>query len=435
MSKVIVIEDNFIFAEYVCRILHKEGLETETASSIFSARKILEKAGENDVVLADLRLPDGESIQLLEWMRKNGRNQAFVVMTDYAEIHTAVASMKLGSTDYFPKKMLDKKLLPIIKGILNEQKKRESGLGNMHIFERNSEAYQQVEERVRLVAPTNMSVLILGENGTGKEHIAQKVHARSRRSRKPFVSVDCGSISATLAQSAFFGHVKGAFTGADNHKDGYFQEADGGTLFLDEIGNLPYEIQQMLLRTIQEHRYRPVGAKEDRTADVRIVAATNEDLRKAVTEKRFRQDLLFRLQDFIITMPPLRNCKEDIIPLAEFFREQGNRMLEKSVQGFDSAAKNALLAHPWSGNVRELKQKIQTAVLLCEGCFISEDDLELSIEQEDMPACYSLKDEQLEKERIRQALEQTGGNKVLAAKLLKIGRTTLYTKMKEYGLN
>lgn len=435
MSKVIVIEDNSIFAEYVCRMLHKEGMETETASSVSSARKILSKADGNAIVLADLRLHDGDGIELLEWMRKNGMNQTFIVMTDYAEIHTAVASMKLGSTDYFPKKMLDKKLMPTIMGILKEQKRRESNSGSARIFERESEAYQQVEERVRLVAPTNMSVLILGENGTGKEHIARKVHARSRRSGKPFVAVDCGSISPLLAQSAFFGHVKGAFTGADNSKIGYFQEADGGTLFLDEIGNLPYEIQQMLLRTIQERRYRPVGAKEDRTVDVRIVAATNEDLRNAVAEKRFRQDLLFRLQDFIIMLPPLRNCKEDIIPLADFFREQGNLTLDRSVQGFDSAAKHALLSYPWVGNVRELKQKIQTAVLLCDGNFITEDDLELSLEQDSLPDCYSLKDERLEKERIRQALEQTGGNKVLAARLLKIGRTTLYAKMKEYALS
>jgi two-component system response regulator HydG len=247
--------------------------------------------------------------------------------------------------------------------------------------------------------------------------------------------VDCGSISPSLAQSAFFGHVKGAFTGADTNKVGYFQEANGGTLFLDEVGNLPYEIQQMLLRVIQERKYRPVGAKEDKNCNVRIVAATNEDLVKAVIDKRFRQDLLYRLQDFKIMLPPLRNCQEDIMPLAEFFREQSNKKLDKAVKGFDSSAKKALQLHPWSGNVRELKQKIQTAVLLCEGNNITEDDLELYVEQETSPVCYSLKDVQQEKERIKQALEQCDGNKVSAAKLLKIGRTTLYAKMKEYGLN
>ena len=435
MGKIIVLEDNILFAEVVCRWLQHEGWQTETITTISRAKKLMENADANDIVLADLRLPDGESTTLLEWMRKNGMEQPFIVMTDYAEVHTAVASMKLGSMDYIPKRMLEDKLIPIIKGIVQKQKAASETFGNTPIFNRDSEAFRQIKERIRLVAPTDMSVLILGENGTGKEHIAQRIHEKSKRAKQPFVSVDCGSISPSLAQSAFFGHVKGAFTGADTNKVGYFQEANGGTLFLDEVGNLPYEIQQMLLRVIQERKYRPVGAKEDKNCNVRIVAATNEDLVKAVIDKRFRQDLLYRLQDFKIMLPPLRNCQEDIMPLAEFFREQSNKTLEKAVKGFDSSAKKALQLHPWSGNVRELKQKIQTAVLLCEGNNITEDDLELYVEQETSPVCYSLKDVQQEKERIKQALEQCGGNKVSAAKLLKIGRTTLYAKMKEYGLN
>ena len=435
MGKIIVLEDNILFAEVVCRWLQHEGWQTETVTTISRAKRLMEKADTNDIVLADLRLPDGESTVLLEWMRKNGMEQPFIVMTDYAEVHTAVASMKLGSMDYIPKRMLEDKLIPIIKGIDQKQKATSEAFSNTPIFNRDSEAFRQIKERIRLVAPTDMSVLILGENGTGKEHIAHRIHTKSKRADKPFVSVDCGSISPSLAQSAFFGHIKGAFTGADTNKAGYFQEANGGTLFLDEVGNLPYEIQQMLLRVIQERKYRPVGAKEDKNCNVRIVAATNEDLVKAVMEKRFRQDLLYRLQDFKIVLPPLRNCQEDIMPLAEFFREQSNKTLGKAVKGFDSSAKKALQLHPWSGNVRELKQKIQTAVLLCEGNNITEDDLELYVEQDTSPVCYTLKDVQQEKERIRQALEQCGGNKVSAAKLLKIGRTTLYAKMKEYGLS
>ena len=435
MGKIIVLEDNTLFAEIVCRWLQREGWKTETVTNISRAKKMMEKADADDIVLADLRLPDGESTALLEWMRKNGMEQPFIVMTDYAEVHTAVASMKLGSADYIQKKQLDDKLIPTIKGIFLKQKMSNETLNNTPIFKRESAAFRQIKERIRLVAPTDMSVLILGENGTGKEHIAQRIHTKSKRASKPFVSVDCGSISPSLAQSAFFGHIKGAFTGADANKVGYFQEANGGTLFLDEVGNLPYEIQQMLLRVIQERKYRPVGAKEDKNCNVRIVAATNEDLVKAVMEKRFRQDLLYRLQDFTITLPPLRNCREDIMPLAEFFLEQSNKTLDKAVKGFDSSTKKALQLHPWSGNVRELKQKIQTAVLLCEGNNITEDDLELYVEQDASPICYSLKDVQQEKERIRQALEQCGGNKKSAAKLLKIGRTTLYAKIKEYGLS
>ena len=435
MGKIIVLEDNMLFAEIVCRRLKHEGWNTEIVTNISRAKKLMEKAGADDIVLADLRLPDGESTSLLEWMRKNGMEQPFIVMTDYAEVHTAVAAMKLGSIDYISKKQLDEKLIPAILSILQKQKLVNESFGNTPIFKRDSTAFRQIKERIRLVAPTDMSVLILGENGTGKEHIAQRIHTKSKRAGKPFVSVDCGSISTSLAQSAFFGHIKGAFTGADSTKVGYFQEANGGTLFLDEVGNLPMETQQMLLRTIQERKYRPVGAKEDKNCNVRIVAATNEDLVKAVIEKRFRQDLLYRLQDFTITLPPLRYCREDIMPLAEFFREQGNKTLGKAVKGFDSSAKKALQLHPWSGNVRELKQKIMTAVLLCEGENITEDDLELYVEQDASPVCYTLKDVQQEKERIRQALEQCGGNKKLAAKLLKIGRTTLYSKMKEYGLS
>ena len=435
MGKIIVLEDNMLFAEIVCRWLQREGWKTETVTSISRAKKLMEKADPEDIVLADLRLLDGESTVLLEWMRKNGMEQPFIVMTDYAEVHTAVSAMKLGSIDYIPKKMLEDKLMPVINGIVQKQMAVKHTLNTAPIFQRDSFAFRQIKERIRLVAPTDMSVLILGENGTGKEHIAQQIHAKSKRIGKPFVSVDCGSISPSLAQSAFFGHVKGAFTGADANKAGYFQEANGGTLFLDEVGNLPYEIQQMLLRVIQERKYRPVGAKEDRNCNVRIVAATNEDLVRAVSEKCFRLDLLYRLQDFTITLPPLRKCQEDIMPLAEFFREQSNRTLDKAVKGFDSSAKKALQQHPWSGNVRELKQKIQTAVLLCEGNNISEDDLELFVEQDASPVCYSLKDVQQEKERIRQALEQCGGNKKSAAKLLKIGRTTLYAKIKEYGLS
>ena len=435
MGKIIVLEDNTLFAEIVCRWLQREGWKTETVTNISRAKKLMEKVGTDDIVLADLRLPDGESTALLEWMRKNGMEQPFIVMTDYAEVHTAVSAMKLGSVDYIPKKLLEDKLMPTINGIVQKQMAAKAALSAAPIFNRDSKAFRMIKERIRLVAPTDMSVLILGENGTGKEHIAQRIHTKSKRANKPFVSVDCGSVSPSLAQSAFFGHIKGAFTGADANKAGYFQEANGGTLFLDEVGNLPYEIQQMLLRVIQERKYRPVGAKEDKNCNVRIVAATNEDLVKAVMEKRFRQDLLYRLQDFTITLPPLRNCQEDIMPLAEFFREQSNKTLEKAVKGFDSSAKKALQLHPWSGNVRELKQKIQTAVLLCDGNNITEDDLELYVEQDASPVCYSLKDVQQEKERIRQALEQCGGNKKSAAKLLKIGRTTLYAKIKEYGLN
>ena len=431
--KIYVIEDNPVYNDYVCNLLKKEGFNTEQAYHLSTARKLLAKIGKDDIVLADLRLSDGEGIDLLRWMRKDGKMQPFIVMTNYGEIHTAVESMRLGSKDYIQKPLIEDKLVPLVHAIRKEQEKRKQR--HVPIFTRQGAAYQEIKRRIRLVAPTRMSVLILGENGTGKEHIAQHIHTQSKLTDKPFVPVDCGSLSPTLAQSAFFGHRKGAFTGADSDKTGYFEEADDGTLFLDEVGNLSLETQQMLLRAIQERRYRPIGAKEDKTANVRIVAATNEDLQKAVSEKRFRQDLLYRLREFVITVPPLRDCQEDIMPLAEFFRETANQELERDIKGFNASARNALPTYPWPGNVRELKQVILAAVLQTEDDTITAEDLELVGEQTSSPAGFTLRNEKEEKERILRALKQAKGNKKLAAKMLGIGRSTLYNKLDEYGLN
>lgn len=257
--KIYVIEDNPVYNDYVCNLLKKEGFGTAQAFHLNTARKLLAKIGEDDIVLADLRLPDGESIDLLRWMRANGKEQPFIVMTNYGEVNSAVESMKLGSKDYIQKPLLEDRLVPLVRSIQKEQEKRRQR--QIPIFKRSGEAFVNIRKRIRLVAPTRMSVLILGENGTGKEHIAQHIHAQSKLSDKPFVAVDCGALSPTLAQSAFFGHVKGAFTGADADKAGYFREADGGTLFLDEVGNLTMETQRMLLRAIQERRY-PAGRRE-----------------------------------------------------------------------------------------------------------------------------------------------------------------------------
>lgn len=339
--------------------------------------------------------------------------------------------MKLGSLDYIPKQLVEDKLMPLLHTILKE---RSIGRNRMPVFARDSSAFQKIMQQIRLVAPTDMSVLIFGENGTGKEHIAHHLHDKSKRAGKPFVPVDCGSLSKDLAPSAFFGHVKGAFTGADSTKKGYFNEAEGGTLFLDEVGNLALETQQMLLRAIQERRYRPIGDKTDKSFNVRIIAATNEDLEKAVIEKRFRQDLLYRLHDFDITVPPLRDCQEDIMPLAEFFREIANNELECKVSGFSSEARKALLTHSWPGNVRELRQKIMGAVLQAQTGLVTKEHLELGITETTSITGFSLRNDEEDKERILRALKQADGNRKVAAELLGIGRTTLYNKLEEYGL-
>ena len=428
-TRIIVVEDNIVYCEFVCNLLAREGFRTVQAYHLSTAKKLLQQASDGDIVVSDLRLPDGDGIDLLRWMRKEGMTQPLIIMTNYAEVHTAVESMKLGSLDYIPKQLVEDKLMPL--PILKE---RSIGRNRMPVFARDSSAFQKIMQQIRLVAPTDMSVLIFGENGTGKEHIAHHLHDKSKRAGKPFVPVDCGSLSKDLAPSAFFGHVKGAFTGADSTKKGYFNEAEGGTLFLDEVGNLALETQQMLLRAIQERRYRPIGDKTDKSFNVRIIAATNEDLEKAVIEKRFRQDLLYRLHDFEITVPPLRDCQEDIMPLAEFFREIANNELECSVTGLDAEARKTLLTHPWPGNVRELRQKIMGAVLQAQTGVVMKEHLELAVTKPTSPVSFALRNDAEDKERILRALKQANGNRKVAAELLGIGRTTLYSKLEEYGL-
>ena len=427
MGRVIVIEDNIIYSDFVCRLLENKGFCCVAASNCNGARKLFAKMQEDDIVLADLRLPDGDGIALLEELRKQGRNNPYIVMTDYDEVPTAVRSMKSGAEDYIPKKLIEDNLFPLLKTLQKRMVRHEAP-----VYERQSAAFREIDHKIKLVATTNMSVLILGESGTGKEHIAGKIHARSKRSGKPYVAVDCGLLSKELAASALFGHEKGAFTGAESKKQGFWEEAAGGTLFLDEIGNLPPEVQQMLLRALEAKRYRPTGGSKDKKADVRIIAATNEDLPTAIAEKRFRADLYQRLKEYTLHIPPLRECKEDIIPLAEFFLNLANEEFEKQVKGFDTEARKQLLASVWGGNVRELKRVVRMAVLHTEGNTVTADTLEL--DETPLAADASLALNDMEKKQIIHALEQARGNRKLAAALLGIGRTTLYNKMKAYGI-
>ncbi len=427
MGKIIVVEDNLVFSGYVCGMLESKGYHTAGASDCKGARKLFANIGEDDMVLSDLRLPDGDGIALLEELRKQGRNNPYIVMTDYDEVPTAVKSMKMGAEDYIPKKLLTDNLFPLLKTL---QKRLERHGAPIH--ERMSELFRKLYNRIRLVAPTNMSVLILGESGTGKEHIAEKIHAGSKRAGKPFVSVDCGILSKELAASALFGHERGAYTGAESKRQGYWAEADGGTLFLDEIGNLPVEVQQMLLRALESKQYRPMGGNKDKAADVRIIAATNEDLPAAIAEKRFRSDLYQRLKEYTLHIPPLRECREDIMPLADFFLQLANKEFDKQVKGFDAEAKKKILACPWYGNVRELKRVVRLAVLHTEDDMVTAGALEL--EESPLADDVSPALDEIEKKQIIRVLELTKGNRKQAAEMLGIGRSTLYCKMKAYGI-
>ena len=427
MGRIIVIEDNLVFADYVCRLLASKGFKSETTSNCNGARKLFAKMQEDDIVLADMRLPDGDGIALLEELRKQGWNNPYIVMTDYDEVPTAVRSMKSGAEDYIPKKLIEDNLFPLLKTLQKRMERHEAP-----VYERQSTAFREIDHKIKLVATTNMSVLILGESGTGKEHIAEKIHARSKRAGKPFIAVDCGLLSKELAASELFGHEKGAFTGAEHKRLGVWEEAAGGTLFLDEIGNLSIEVQQMLLRALEAKRYRPTGGSKDKKADVRIIAATNEDLQTAIVEKRFRADLYQRLKEYTLHIPPLRECKEDIMPLANFFLQLANDEFEKQVKGFDAEARKQLLTYTWGGNVRELKRVVRMAVLHTDGDTVMVDTLEF----DEMPlaADASLALDDMEKGQIIHALEQAKGNRTLAAALLGIGRTTLYNKIRLYGI-
>ena len=434
-TKIIVVEDNIVYCEFVCNLLVREGFRTVQAFHLSTAKKYLQQAADGDIVVSDLRLPDGNGIDLLRWMRKEGMMQPFIIMTDYAEVHTAVESMKLGSLDYIPKQLVEDKLVPLLRTILKE---RNIGRNRMPVFSRDGSAFKDIMKRIRLVAPTDMSVLIFGENGTGKEHIAHLLHDKSKRAGKPFVAVDCGSLTKKDACRPcwlFLRTRQEGFTGADSHqKKGLFPRGGRRYAVLRRGGNLAPETQQMLLRAIQERRFRPVGDKSDRSFNVRIIAATNEDLEKAVHEKRFRQDLLYRLHDFDITVPPLRDCQEDIMPLAEFFREIANRELECDVIGFDGEARKTLLTHAWPGNVRELRQKIMGAVLQAQTGLVTKEHLELAVTRATSPVSFALRSDAEDKERVLRALKQANGNRKVAAELLGIGRTTLYNKLEEYGL-
>lgn len=414
----------------------------ETASTSARARKIL-LSKEFDLVISDLRLPDQDGINLLSWLREQKKNIPFIIMTGYAEIQSAVQCMKLGATDYISKPIQPDELLKKINEAIALPHKETKETENIllptasNFLEGESEAAQQLFNYVRLVAPTQMSVLINGASGTGKEYVAHRIHQLSKRADKPFVAIDCGSIPKDLAASEFFGHIKGSFTGALSDKVGAFEEANGGTLFLDEIGNLSYEVQVQLLRALQERRVRRIGSVKEIEVDVRLVTATNENLKEAIAKGNFREDLYHRINEFTLYMPSLKDRTEDILLFANFFLDQANKELERNLVGFDAEACDALQRYDWPGNLRQLKNVVKRATLLATGDFITCKELgeELhATETNQETVNLTLRNEDDEKQRILQALQQTKNNKTRAAQLLGIDRKTLYNKLKLYNI-
>ena len=449
MERILIVDDDITFALMLRTWLSKRGFEVATASTVAAARTSLAD-GAFSLVLCDMRLPDEDGIALLQWMAGEGFETPVIVMTSYAEIQNAVRCMKLGARDYVSKPVNPDELLKKIREALEisdgavaaepkparkSTSKVSAPTGRLDYIEGRSDASRRLYEYIRLVAPTNMSVLVNGASGTGKEHVAQLIHRNSKRAGKPFVAVDCGAIPRELAASEFFGHVKGSFTGAVSDKMGAFEAADGGTLFLDEVGNLTYETQVQLLRALQERRIRPVGGNREIPVDIRLVAATNEDLEAAIARGTFRADLYHRINSFTLRVPSLRERREDIPLFADFFFDQANRELDKRIVGFEAAAVKALAAYDWPGNLRQLKNTVMSATLLAAGEYIAVSDLPREIsEGSGSSAPLSLHDPVSEEEQIRRALAVAGGNKSQAAKLLGIDRKTLYNKLRLYGI-
>ncbi|MCD7968980.1 MAG: sigma-54 dependent transcriptional regulator [Alistipes sp.] len=443
---ILIIEDDITFGTIIRKWFEKNGYAPRLATRAAEARSLLETESFS-LVLSDMRLPDGDGIMLLTWIREHRPQTPVIMMTGYAEVQGAVNAMKLGAYDYLEKPINPSVLEEKIRGALKSAREpvsvpviKEYGLKEQPVVSGvvygGSPASQTMHKHIDLVAPTNMTVLICGESGTGKEYAARLIHKGSKRSGERFIAVDCGSLSSELAPSELFGHLKGSFTSAVNDKRGVFEEADGGTVFLDEIGNLPYEVQVQLLRALQEKTVRRIGSTTDIKVDVRIIAATNENLQAAVRQGRFREDLFYRLNEFAITVPPLRERREDIMVFAEHFLAEANAELGKNISGFSRPAVAVLNGHGWSGNLRELRNSVRRAVLFAEGGMVEPDNLPVF----DSPALGATGSvEPLkpmdEKDRIISAIRRAGGNKSKAAKMLGVDRKTLYNKIHQYGID
>ena len=460
MQHILIVEDDIAFGTMLQTWLRRKGFEVEKATSVGAAVKLLTETfgKEVDLVLSDLRLPDHDGLRLLAWMHEHDINAPFIVMTNYAEVQNAVLAMKSGAADYIAKPVQPDILLQKIKDAMEQNaqqsnattqnsttqnaptahnskfKTQSAKLTAPRHIEGKSEASRQLYSYVELVAPTPMSVLILGASGTGKEYVAHRIHDLSARADRPFFALDCGAIPRDVAASEFFGHKKGAFTGADTDKRGAFEMANGGTLFLDEVGNLSYEVQVQLLRALQERRIRPVGGTQEIPIDIRLVCATNENLEEAVGEGRFREDLYHRINEFTIYMPKLSERGSDLFLFAELFIRHANEELNRTVEGFDSDAAELLASHSWPGNLRELNNVVKRAVLLTRGNKITTVELTQAMGQIRTDNVLQLHDEDTERQRIITALQQTNGNKAKAARLLGVDRKTIYNKIEKLGI-
>ena len=485
MEKILIIDDNNDICLLLDRFLSKQGYKTESVQRGEDGLTLLRKDA-YDLVICDFKLPDIDGLEMLRRIKVMHPNTAVIIITGYSDVRVAVQTVKHGAYDYVTKPLYPDEILYTIKGALERRSQslsQPSSLnstdtlrsgpskssakvmftpdGKRFIFGKSRVA-DQLQKHIDLIAPTDMSVIITGETGTGKEFVATAIHLKSKRADKPFVAIDCGALSKDLAGSELFGHVKGSFTGAMADKAGSFEFANGGTLFLDEIGNLSYENQIKLLRVLQERKIRRIGSNQDIPVDVRIVIATNEDLRDAVRQGRFREDIYHRINEFEMHLSPLRERKADIMIFAEHFLELANQQLEKDILGFDEETREKLKDYYWHGNLRELQNVVKRAVLLTQGDHIEPDVLPHEIlspqyltsvdttanvqvsydpNRPGVPvisqSAANLKSvsESAERAAILKVLEKTGYNKTKAAEVLNIDRKTLYNKLKAYDIH
>lgn len=451
MAKILVVDDDSTFCIMLKAFLTKKGFEVKEAFSYDEAVRLI-KDNDFDVLLSDFRLPEHTGMDLLSEAKRKSSDIIVILMTGYADIRIAVSAIKKGAYEYVTKPINPDEILLTISNALaargsgsadDEEKGSSRGLAKKFIRGISNQA-KQVNDYINIVAPTNLSVIIQGDSGTGKEYVAREIHRESKRNRKPFIAIDCGALSKELASSEFFGHLKGSFTGAISDKIGQFEAANGGTLFLDEIGNLPYDVQVNLLRAIQERKVKKIGSSKEVEVDVRLITASNDDLIDAVKRGDFREDLYHRLNEFTISIAPLRDRKSDLTIFANHFLELANHEMGKTIIGFDSQVLDIFMKYPWPGNIRELRNVIRRAVLLEKSEYVTIQTLptEIYTTTEENPVIVTkpienLRDskEKAEHQLIVSTLEKVRFNKSKAAQLLNIDRKTLYNKMKQYGID
>jgi two-component system response regulator HydG len=469
MKKILIIDDEVNVALLLSKFLTRNGFEVSSALSGSSGLELLKNGGFN-LVLCDFRLEDTDGREMLIKIKKHYPQTGVIIITGYSDIKMAVELIKMGAYDYITKPLYPDEILNTITKALEthhalvEDGQEQAAAKNTKVTRRQalagivvgtSKASKELARQIELVAPTSYSVIILGESGTGKEEAAKSIHMNSLRSDQPFIAMDCGSLTKELAASEFFGHEKGSFTGAFATKIGHFEMANGGTLFLDEVGNLSYEIQAALLRTVQERKVKRIGSTKEINLDVRIIIATNENLHDAIQKGRFREDLYHRFNEFTIYMPPLRERGSDIILLADHFLKMANQELNRNVTSFAPEVIECFTHYRWQGNIRELKNIVRRAALITEGDQITVKALPLEIsnyknafesiahqqpvdvpDAKDNTPSNDLKNVALEAEydTILRVLKEVSYNKTKAAEILNIDRKTLYNKMKAINL-